>query len=195
MTAGEVYEVRPVGRVRSSLVRCAEAPKQGDEGAPEALVDVFEEYAAAVDGLSAGQDIIFLTWLHESQRTLLRVHPRDDRSRPLAGVFATRSADRPNPIGLHEVRLLAIDGRTLTVAGLEAIDSTPVLDIKPVLGAPTRVARDRRLPRQPQAPGQEAPSTASLLTLNLSGARSDREIARRPARVDCTTRASPARCP
>ncbi len=133
---GEVYEVRPVGRVRSSLVRCAEAPKQGDEGAPDARVDVFEEFAAALEGLSAGQDIILLTWLHESQRTSLRVHPRDDRSRPLVGVFATRSADRPNPIGLHQVRLLAIDGRTLTVAGLEAIDSTPVLDIKPVLGAP-----------------------------------------------------------
>lgn len=135
LAAGASCEVRPIGRVRSPLVRRAEAPRQGDEGAPDARVDVFEEYAEALDGLFAGQHIILLTWLHESQRTLLKVHPRGDRSRPLTGVFATRSADRPNPIGLHQVRLLAMDGRTLTVAGLEAIDGTSVLDIKPVLAA------------------------------------------------------------
>jgi len=137
VTQGRGFEVVPVGRVRSSLVRRAEAPRQGDEGAPEATVEVYEEYAAALDGLAEGQHILLFTWLHESQRSLLRVHPRDDRSRPLAGVFATRSADRPNPIGLHPVHLLAIDRCTLIVAGLEAIDGTPVLDIKPVLGVPT----------------------------------------------------------
>jgi len=136
VTAAERYEIRPVGRVHSSLVRRADAPKQGHEGAPDAEVEVFAEYATALNGLSLGQDIILLTWLHQAERTVLSVHPRDDLSRPLAGVFATRSADRPNPIGLHCVRLLGIEGQCrLTVAGLEAIDGTPVVDIKPVLGA------------------------------------------------------------
>ena len=92
------------------------------------------EFAAGFGGLSAGEDVLLLTWLHEAERAVLEVHPRDDPGRPLAGVFSTRSADRPNPVGLHRVRLLAIvDGRWLHVAGLEAIDGTPVIDIKPVL--------------------------------------------------------------
>jgi len=96
-------------------------------------VEVLPAFATAVHGLSAGEEIWLLTWLHQSERTTLEVHPRDDESRPLAGVFATRSPDRPNPIGLHRVRLLAIEeGRWLRVAALEAIDGTPVVDIKPV---------------------------------------------------------------
>jgi tRNA-Thr(GGU) m(6)t(6)A37 methyltransferase TsaA len=120
------HEVRPVGWIESPLTNLAAAPKQGDEGAPDAWVVVRSEFAAAVHGLQPSTEIIVLTWLHLAQRDVLAVHPRDDPARPLTGVFATRSADRPNPIGLHRVRLLAVDG-------------TPVLDIKPVLGpTPTR---------------------------------------------------------
>jgi tRNA-Thr(GGU) m(6)t(6)A37 methyltransferase TsaA len=131
------YEVRPIGWVRSRLVRRSDAPKQGHEGAPEARVEVLPEFAAGLDQLSIGQEVLLLTWLHEADRAVLEVHPRDDPKRPLAGVFSTRSADRPNPIGLHRVRLLAIaEGRWLHVSALEAIDGTPVIDIKPVLAGP-----------------------------------------------------------
>ncbi len=134
MSPGEPYGVRPIGWVRSRLARRLDAPKQGHEGAPDALVEVLPEFAAGLGGLSAGQDVLLLTWLHEAERAVLEVHPRDDPGRPLAGVFSTRSADRPNPVGLHPARLLAIvDGRWLHVSGLEAIDGTPVIDIKPVL--------------------------------------------------------------
>ena len=90
-------------------------------------------FADALRGIRAGDELVLLTWLHQADRTVLQVHPRDDTSRPLAGVFATRSSDRPNPIGLHEVTVLGIDGLELAVAPLEAIDDTPVVDIKPVL--------------------------------------------------------------
>ena len=134
MSPSEAYVVRPIGWVRSRLARRLDAPKQGHEGAPDARVEVLPEFAAGLGGLSAGQDVLLLTWLHEAERDVLEVHPRDDPGRPLAGVFSTRSADRPNPVGLHRVGLLAIvDGRWLHVAGLEAIDGTPVIDIKPVL--------------------------------------------------------------
>ena len=133
--AAERFEVRPVGWVHSSLLDRADAPQQGDEGAPDATVEVLAPLAAGLGGLSAGQEILLFTWLHQAERTTLEVYPRNDRSRPITGVFATRSPDRPNPIGLHRVRLLAIeDGRRLRVAGLEAIDGTPVVDIKPVMG-------------------------------------------------------------
>jgi tRNA-Thr(GGU) m(6)t(6)A37 methyltransferase TsaA len=136
MSASRSYEAVPIGWVRSTLVRRAEAPKQGSEGAPNARVEVRPEYAAALEGLAPGEDILLFTWLHESDRTALKVHPRGDESRPLTGVFATRSPARPNPIGLHRVRLLAIaEGPSLHVSNLEAIDGTPVLDIKPVLTA------------------------------------------------------------
>lgn len=126
--------VTPIGRVHSTLQRRADAPMQGFEGAPDARVQIYSPFVSALDGLEAGQDVILLTWLHEAQRDVLAVHPRDDFTRPLAGVFATRSPDRPNPIGLHRVELLAIDaGGSLHVRGLEAIDGTPILDIKPVL--------------------------------------------------------------
>jgi tRNA-Thr(GGU) m(6)t(6)A37 methyltransferase TsaA len=128
------YEAVPIGWVRSALVSRADAPKQGSEGAPDARVEVIPEYAPAIEGLVPGEDILLFTWLHESDRTVLKVHPRGDETRPLTGVFATRSPARPNPIGLHRVRLLAIlDGPSLHVSDLEAIDGTPVIDIKPLL--------------------------------------------------------------
>jgi len=106
---------------------------QGDEGAPDATVVVERPYADALEGIGVGDELVLLTWLHDADRSVLQVHPRDDLSRPLTGVFATRSSDRPNPIGLHRVTVHAIDGLELVVGPLEAIDGTPVLDIKPVL--------------------------------------------------------------
>lgn len=126
--------VQPIGWVHSALRRCADAPRQGDEGAPDARLQIEPAFLPGLDGIRAGQDILVLTWLHEARRDVLAVHPRDDQTQPLAGVFATRSSDRPNPIGLHRVRVLTIDaGGSLHVQGLEAIDGTPVIDIKPVL--------------------------------------------------------------
>ncbi|MGH7580272.1 MAG: tRNA (N6-threonylcarbamoyladenosine(37)-N6)-methyltransferase TrmO [Gemmatimonadales bacterium] len=130
----DVGALVPIGRVRSSLKRPADAPKQGYEGAPNAWIQLDPGFLPGLDGIAVGQDILILTWLHQAEREVLAVHPRDDRSRPLTGVFATRSADRPNPIGLHRVRVLAMEsGGHLLVEGLEAIDGTPVLDIKPAL--------------------------------------------------------------
>ena len=126
--------VQPIGWVHSALRRRADAPRQGHEGAPNARLQIEPAFLPGLDGIRAGQDILVLTWLHEARRDVLAVHPRDDRTQPLAGVFATRSPDRPNPIGLHRVRVLAIEAdRSLHVQGLEAIDGTPVIDIKPVL--------------------------------------------------------------
>jgi tRNA-Thr(GGU) m(6)t(6)A37 methyltransferase TsaA len=128
------FELVPVGWVRSSLKRRANAPKQGDEGAPDAWVEVDARFAPALDRMKPGQEIVLLTWLHEADREVLKVHPRDDAGIPLTGVFATRSPDRPNPIGLHRVKVLGIeDGVRLHVQGLEAIDGTPIVDVKPVL--------------------------------------------------------------
>lgn len=128
-----MYELQPIGRVESPLTDPAAAPKQGDEGAPEAVL-VFEP--AVGDGLAdlrPGDIVVVLTWLHRADRNVLQVHPRDDPSRPLTGVFSTRSADRPNPVGLHPVEVLAVDGLRVRVSGLEAVDGTPVVDLKPVL--------------------------------------------------------------
>jgi tRNA-Thr(GGU) m(6)t(6)A37 methyltransferase TsaA len=127
------YLLEPIGVVRSSLRDPQAAPKQGSEGAPTAWIELHPRHAQAISGLAVGDRLTLLTWLHEARRDLLQVHPRDDLSAPLKGVFATRSADRPNPIGLHPVMLLAIDGLRLQVSPLEAIDGTPVLDIKPTL--------------------------------------------------------------
>ena len=134
MTEGRLA-LRPIGRVESRLRDPADVPRQGDEGAPDAWLIVRDEYAAGLHGLEAGAELFLLTWLHLARRDVLEVHPRDDPERPLAGVFTTRSADRPNPIGLHRVRLLAVRGGRLHVAGLEAVDGTPILDLKPVLGS------------------------------------------------------------
>ena len=126
-------EVEPIGRVESSLTDPAVAPKQGHEGAPDAWL-VFEPAVLdALEGIRPGARVLVLTWFHLARRDLLRVHPRDDPANPMQGVFNTRSADRPNPIGLHEVELLAVEGERLHVRPLEAVDGTPVVDIKPVL--------------------------------------------------------------
>ena len=127
------YLLEPIGIIRSSLRNAETAPKQGSEGAPSAWIELDARYLAAIPGLTIGDRLIVLTWLHAARRDLLQVHPRDDLTAPLKGVFATRSADRPNPIGLHPVTLLALEGLRLQVGPLEAIDGTPVLDLKPVI--------------------------------------------------------------
>jgi len=115
------------------LTEPAAAPKQGFEGAPDAWLVLDEGVLDGLDGLRSGAHVIVLTWLDRARRDILRVHPRDDVANPERGVFTTRSADRPNPIGLHEVEVLAIEGERVRVSDLEAVDGTPVLDIKPVL--------------------------------------------------------------
>jgi tRNA-Thr(GGU) m(6)t(6)A37 methyltransferase TsaA len=126
-----------VGWVESPLVDRADAPRQGDEGVPPAWIALEERFAGAARDLAPGQDVLVLTWLDRADRSVLSTRPRDDPSRPELGVFSTRSPDRPNPIGLHRVRILSVDGARLQVADLEALDGTPVLDVKPVLDAAT----------------------------------------------------------
>jgi tRNA-Thr(GGU) m(6)t(6)A37 methyltransferase TsaA len=126
-------ELTPVGSVESSLTDPASAPKQGSEGAPDAWLVFDASVADALADVAPGDELIVLTWLDRARRDVLRVHPRDDAANPLRGVFSTRSADRPNPIGLHAVQVLAVDGLRVQVRNLEAVDGTPVLDLKPVL--------------------------------------------------------------
>jgi len=134
MTPNSSYSIRAVGFVRSRLTSRAHAPKQGSEGAPEAWVDIDPAFAEALDGIATGQGLILVTWLHQGRRDVLQVHPRDDPEKRLKGVFAARSPDRPNPIGLHIVRVLEIaESVRLRVEPLEALDGTPVIDIKPIL--------------------------------------------------------------
>ena len=128
------FELTPIGTVESPLADPATAPKQGNEGAPDVRLLLDAAVLAGLDGIRPGDRVVVLTWLHLARRDVLQVHPRDDPANPLQGVFTTRSADRPNPIGLHEVEILAVDGARLDVRGLEAVDGTPVLDVKPVLG-------------------------------------------------------------
>jgi tRNA-Thr(GGU) m(6)t(6)A37 methyltransferase TsaA len=131
-------ELQPIGRVESSLTDRASAPKQGDEGAPDAWL-VFEPHVlGGLESIARGDRMIVLTWLDRARRDVLQVHPRDDLANPLTGVFSTRSADRPNPIGLNEVEILAIEGNRVRVRPLEAIDGTPIVDLKPVLGRALR---------------------------------------------------------
>ncbi|MFW6323647.1 MAG: tRNA (N6-threonylcarbamoyladenosine(37)-N6)-methyltransferase TrmO [Desulfovibrionales bacterium] len=122
-----------IGYVRSPLKERDQAPKQGTSDAPKATIKILKSYLPALSRLRPGQEVLILTWLHLADRKVLQCHPRGDSSRPLHGVFATRSPDRPNPIGIHPVRLLSIEEDLLTVHPLEALDGTPVLDIKPVL--------------------------------------------------------------
>ena len=122
-----------IGTVESPLTDRESAPKQGDEGAPEATLVFEPEMAPALDGIVAGDELLVLTWLDRASRDVLRVHPRSDLSRPEQGVFSTRSPDRPNPIGLHRVTVTTIDGTRLTVRDLEALDGTPIVDVKPPL--------------------------------------------------------------
>jgi len=129
----ESFDLRRIGVVESALTDLGDAPKQGREGAPEAWVVLEPGVVDGLDGVVAGDRLVVLTWLHRGDRDVLRVHPRDDPSNPLRGVFATRSASRPNPIGLHEVEVLEIAGSRLRVQPLEAVDGTPVVDLKPVI--------------------------------------------------------------
>jgi tRNA-Thr(GGU) m(6)t(6)A37 methyltransferase TsaA len=129
----DTYALRPIGIVRSRLTSLDAAPLQGDEGAPDAWLEFVDPVAEALVGITAGDELVVLTWLHLARRDVLKVHPRRNRDAPLTGVFATRSPDRPNPLGLHRVSVLEVAGRRLRVAPMEAIDGTPVVDIKPLL--------------------------------------------------------------
>jgi tRNA-Thr(GGU) m(6)t(6)A37 methyltransferase TsaA len=128
------YTIRPIGRVESTLVDPDAAPLQGDEGTPDAWLVLDPTLRPAMRDLRVGDEVIVLTWLDRADRDALVVHPRGDRDRPPRGVFSTRSQGRPNPIGLHTVQVRAIDDTRIRVSNLEAIDRTPVVDIKPVLG-------------------------------------------------------------
>jgi len=127
------YIIEPIGFVHSELTRRENAPMQGDEGAPDAWLELTPQAAQGLMGIKVGDDLILLTWLHLAQRDVLRVHPRGDINRPITGVFATRSPDRPNPVGLHRVLVLEVSERKLHVAPLEAVDGTPIIDIKSVI--------------------------------------------------------------
>ena len=129
------YALRPIGHIRSPLRELNEAPRQGSEGAPDAWLDVDPAFANGLRGIAPGDEVIVVTWLHRADRKILEVHPRDDPELPLAGVFATRSADRPNPLGLHRVWVRELSGTTLRIGPIEVVDGTPVVDVKPVLVA------------------------------------------------------------
>jgi tRNA-Thr(GGU) m(6)t(6)A37 methyltransferase TsaA len=135
--AAVAYVINPIGCVESALRDRADAPKQG-AGAPDAWLALAPEYADGVRDLRVGAEIVVLTWFDRADRTVLTTRPRDDPANPLTGVFSTRSADRPNPIGLHRVRVLGRDGLRVQVGPLEALDGTPVVDLKPVLDADER---------------------------------------------------------
>jgi len=130
---GERFDLRPIGVIRSTLKKQSEAPKQGSEGAPEAWIEIEPWAVAGLHTLKAGDKIWVITWLHRGNREVLQVHPRSDPKRALTSVFATRSPDRPNPLGLHPVTVLEIAGNRLRVEPIEAIDGTPVVDMKPVI--------------------------------------------------------------
>ena len=128
-----LFTIEPIGYVRSELKQLEDAPMQGDEGAPEAWLELTPSASQGMAGLQVGDELFVLTWLHLAERDVLQVHPRGDLNRPLTGVFATRSPDRPNPIGFHRVTVIEVAEQRLRVAPLEAIDGTPIVDIKPVL--------------------------------------------------------------
>jgi tRNA-Thr(GGU) m(6)t(6)A37 methyltransferase TsaA len=131
--SGDQFEVRSVGRVQSMLVDRADAPLQGPEGAPEAWLAFDDAFIACITDLYPGDEILIFTWLHLASRDVLRVYPRGNPANAEEGVFSTRSPDRPNPIGLHRVRIVDVQGNRIRVSDLEALDGTPILDIKPVL--------------------------------------------------------------
>ncbi len=131
-----MYVVRPIGRVESPLTDRDLAPRQGDEGAPDAWLVFEPDVRDGIRDLRAGTEIILLTWLDRAHRDVLVVHPRGDPAQPLTGVFSTRSPDRPNPVGLHRVTIVSVEGSRVLVRRLEALDGTPIVDVKPVLGPP-----------------------------------------------------------
>jgi tRNA-Thr(GGU) m(6)t(6)A37 methyltransferase TsaA len=158
--------LRPIGRVRSPLVEPSDAPKQGFEGAPDAWLEFAPEVEAGLRDLRAGEDVLILTWLDRADRETLLVHPRDDPAAPLRGVFSTRSADRPNPVGLHRVRIAEIVTPTrVRVLDLEAVDGTPILDVKPVLQLGRREGADEYPDRVPTSAGGAPVRWRRLLTL------------------------------
>jgi tRNA-Thr(GGU) m(6)t(6)A37 methyltransferase TsaA len=126
-------QLRRIGRVESPLTEAVAAPKQGNEGAPDAWLVFERDVLTGLEGLRAGDRLIVLTWLDRADRSVLKVHPRDDPANPMRGVFGTRSADRPNPVGLHEVEVVSIEGERMHVRPLEALDGTPIVDLKPAL--------------------------------------------------------------
>jgi tRNA-Thr(GGU) m(6)t(6)A37 methyltransferase TsaA len=130
---GMHYSLHPIGHIRSALRALEEAPRQGSEGAPDAWLEVDSNFARGLSGIAAGDEVIVVTWLHRADREVLEVHPRDDPRNPLTGVFATRSSDRPNPLGLHRVTVREVSGTRLRIGPIEAIDGTPVVDVKSVL--------------------------------------------------------------
>lgn len=132
--ATEEFRIRPIGHIHSTLRARDEAPRQGDEGAPDAWLEVEAAVARGLSGIAAGDEIVVITWLHRADRNVLEVHPRDDPRAALAGVFVTRSPDRPNPLGLHGVTVREISGTRLRIGPIEAIDGTPVVDVKSSTG-------------------------------------------------------------
>jgi len=130
---GSPYDIRPIGWIESALVDMESAPKQGDEGAPEAWLVIDGAVQDGARDLEVGAEVILLTWLDRARRDVLIVHPRGDRANPERGVFSTRSPHRPNPVGLHTVQITAIEGNRIRVRDLEALDGTPIIDIKPIL--------------------------------------------------------------
>jgi tRNA-Thr(GGU) m(6)t(6)A37 methyltransferase TsaA len=130
---GEEFSLHPIGFLRSELRAMDQAPRQGSEGAPDAWLEVDPAFARALHGIAVGDEILVVTWLHHADRRVLETHPRNDPATPLTGVFATRSPDRPNPLGLHPVIVREISGTRLRIGPIEAIDGTPVVDLKPVI--------------------------------------------------------------
>jgi len=130
---GERLKLRPIGTIRSRIKNRKGAPKQGSEGSPDAWLEVNSFAAQGFEGISEGDELFVVTWLHQGRRDVLRVHPRSDPHRALTGVFATRSPDRPNPLGLHRVTVRKVGKKRLRIGPIEVIDGTPVVDIKPVL--------------------------------------------------------------
>ena len=138
MTSATTFKVRAIGRVESCLVDCESAPRQPDEGAPEACLVFEPDVLEGLQNLRPGSEVIVVTWLDRARRDVLSVHPRGDASRPKEGVFSTRAPDRPNPIGLHRVEITAVEGHRVRVRSLEAVDDTPIIDVKPVLADDVR---------------------------------------------------------
>jgi len=137
-TTPENYILEPIGHIRSTVRTRREAPYQGSEGAPDVWLDVNAAYEPALLGMTPGAEVIVITWLHQAKRDVLEVHPRRNPANPLTGVFFTRSPDRPNPLGLHRVTVREIAGHQLRIGPMEAIDGTPVVDIKVVLDSSDR---------------------------------------------------------
>lgn len=127
------FLIKPIGVVESPIIDRENAPSQGNEGAPDAWINFNKNIVEGLDGIQVGDNVIVFTWFHQSKRDVLKLHPRWDKNNPLTGVFATRSPDRPNPIGIHPVKVLKIEGDKIKVSDLEAIHGTPVIDLKPVI--------------------------------------------------------------